>query len=382
MRMRVLAALLLMLTSPVLAGQYESGFAPTSADPASLVTPDVAQGGAAVEAFADCVSGPAVSATTGCTGYDYDGDGDVDLADYALAQAEVEAQTCGDGTGWYTDGVEIGYVLADDVVEASGLAMSEQNPDVVWTHNDSGGGNVIYALRTDGTLLGTYRLGTGFLTDAEDIAIGPGPAPGVDYVYVGDIGDNDNVRAAIRVKRVPEPVVDAYQDPVNLTLDNVDTITLVYPTGPDAPGQKDAETLFVDTNGDLYIVTKRNFPNRVYRATFPQSTSAAMTLEWVATLPASTGLNWITGGDCSRDGRWIVVRNDRAVDYANVWHRKPGEDIGAVLESTSCLIALQSEPQGEAIAWEPDGLGFLTVSEAHHMLEPLWYYEHGGVPAN
>ncbi len=288
-----------------------------------------------------------------------------------MAQVDIEAQACEDGAGWYTDGVGVGYVLADDVLEASGLAISKQNPDLVWTHNDSGGGDIIYALRTDGTFRGTYRLGTAFLTDAEDIAIGPGPLPGVDYIYVGDIGNNDSIRAQIRVKRVPEPFVDENQDPVGVTLDNADTITLVYPTGADAPGLKDAETLFVDTNGDIYAVTKRDFSNKMYRAPFPQSTSTAITLEYVATLHASTGLIWITAGDCSRDGRRIVVRNDRAADYANVWPREPGEDIGVLLEFSPCLIALQSEPQGEAIAWQPDGSGFLTVSEAHHTLGPL-----------
>jgi hypothetical protein len=226
----------------------------------------------------------------------------------------------------------------------------------------------------DGTLLGTYRLGTGFVQDAEDIAIGPGPSPGEDYLYLADIGDNNSVRSNIVVKRVLEPVVTADQASVTATLGDVDVLQLQYPTGADAPSHKDSETLLVDTNGDLYLVTKRMSPNKVYLAAYPQSTSSVNVMQHVATLATGTGLSWITAGDVSFDGRWIVLKSEQGTDYASVWHRPDGTALADAFASEQCLFTLQSEPQGEAIAWDADGLGFFTVSEAHHPTEPIWYY--------
>ena len=301
-------------------------------------------------------------------------DGDCDDGDFCNGEETCGDGVCEDGDPPFESELQVGSVLATSVIEASGLAASRQNPDVLWTHDDSGGDNVVFALNTSGTLLGTYGVGVGSVSDAEDIAIGPGPTPDVDYIYFGDIGDNNSVRSYIVVKRVPEPVVDAGQAYVSTTLTGAETIKLQYPTGVHAPALKDTECLFVDTNKDIYIVTKRMSPNKVYRAAYPQSTSAINTMEYVATLPASTGLYWITAGDLSADGAWLVVRNDQGTDYANVWYRAPGTTIAETLSDTPCVVRLHAEPQGEAIAWHPDGEGFYTVSEAHSSSEPLWFY--------
>jgi hypothetical protein len=134
-------------------------------------------------------------------------------------------------------------------------------------------------------------------------------------------------------------------------------------------------------NGDLYVITKRMNRNKVYRAPYPQTTSGVQTMEYVATLPAGTGLSWITAGDISSDGSLIAVRNDESRDYANIWHRPSGTGMGAVFEQIQCLYELNGEPQGEAIGWHSDGSGFYTVSEAHHSSEPIWYYPMANEPS-
>ncbi|HIE55923.1 MAG TPA: hypothetical protein EYP90_12235, partial [Chromatiaceae bacterium] len=214
--------------------------------------------------------------------------------------------------------------------------------------------------------------------------MGPGPLNGGDnpaaghFIYWGDMGDNANQYPEIRIKRIPEPSVDPELSPVFVTLtaeDGVDVITLRYPTGDHAPSHRDAETLMVDPlNGDIYIVTKRMSPNKVYRAAYPQSTTGTTTLVYVATLPTTSGLSWITGGDISPDGRLIIVKNDRATDYANIWVRAAGGDMGEALGQAPCLYPLHAEPQGEAIGFNSNGTGFYTLSEAHHDSEPIWYY--------
>src|SRR4051812_8628176 len=61
--------------------------------------------------------------------------------------------------------------------EASGLMASRQNPGVIWTHNDSSYPGVLFALSTNGTLLGLYSMSFGYAGDYEDMALGPGPEP-------------------------------------------------------------------------------------------------------------------------------------------------------------------------------------------------------------
>ena len=248
-----------------------------------------------------------------------------------------------------------------------------------------GDADQIYAIDVSGAILGTYTISvTPGARDPEDIAVGPGPLNGEDnpatgyYIYWGDIGDNSNQYVEIWVKRIPEPPVVPELAPFSVTLsaeDGVDVITLRYPTGEHAPSHKDAETLMVDPlNGDIYVVSKRMFPNKVYRAAYPQSTSGATTMAYVATLPTTVGLAWITGGDISPDGRLIIVKNDGVTDRANIWVRATGTDMGEALGHAPCLFTLHAEPQGEAIGFDCDGTGFYTASEAHHDSEPIWYY--------
>ncbi len=43
------------------------------------------------------------------------------------------------------------------------------------------------------------------MKDCEDVATGPGPIKGKNYIYLGDIGDNAEKRRYISVYRFEEP---------------------------------------------------------------------------------------------------------------------------------------------------------------------------------
>jgi hypothetical protein len=270
----------------------------------------------------------------------------------------------------YTAPASNGPASAPDLVEASGLAASRNNPGVLWAHNDSGHPAELFALGTDGAWLGTFTL-TGMInTDMEDMAIGPGPTPD-PYLYLGDIGDNANNRPSIRIYRVPEPTLDPRQPPGRFMLAGIQTLTLVYPDGP-----RDAESLMVDVNGDLYIVSKRDALNRVYRAPFPHSTTQTITLEFVATLPwgdvLGLGFFGSTGGDIAADGSAVVIRRYSGVTpRATLWLRPPGTDLASVFTQPGCNVTLASEPQGEAICFAPNCLSYYTLSEG--AAQPIYY---------
>src|SRR5947208_8362886 len=88
----------------------------------------------------------------------------------------------------FANAVTNGTVNISGLTEASGVAASRNNLNVLWTHNDSGHPADVFALDTQGRLLGTYAIPGN--TDNEDIGVGPGPIANVLYLYVADIGDN------------------------------------------------------------------------------------------------------------------------------------------------------------------------------------------------
>ena len=46
--------------------------------------------------------------------------------------------------------IDLGEIESDDIQEASGIVSSLTNENVIWTHNDSGDSNRIFAMDTTG----------------------------------------------------------------------------------------------------------------------------------------------------------------------------------------------------------------------------------------
>lgn len=269
----------------------------------------------------------------------------------------------------FAPGVRLGNWAGADVVESSGIAQSQSGKDLFWTHGDNGE-NWLACARRDGTYLGRLHINRPAGGDSEDMATGPGPVAGEHYIYYGNIGDNGGKRSAgIEVCRMIEPAINGEFG--SLTVD-CDTFHFQYPDGP-----RDCETLMVDPRTkDLYFVSKRDRPVRLYVARYPQSTNTTTRLEKLGDLPASIG-SWITSGDISADGSEIILRNDvkppsplqNRVFY---WNRNPGEDVfQAMSREPSQIVLSLPQPQGEAICWAKDGTGFYTSSEGRMRLD--WY---------
>jgi hypothetical protein len=229
----------------------------------------------------------------------------------------------------FANGVRHGVVTAAEITEASGIVASRQNPGVLWTHNDSGYGGSVFALSTNGMLIGRYYVPTAFGGNYEDIAIGPGPNPEFHWLYLGDIGDDFLGRFSIRVFRFPEPAMYLYQSnsPPILPTVGAQEIELRYPDGP-----FDAEALMVDPlTGDLFIATKQDPDARLYRAT-----------------------------------------------------RALTQSVGDALAASSGTYPVAEEPNGEAIAFHPTGLGYYTISEDDPvtLLTTNYYFRRtGSLPA-
>jgi hypothetical protein len=252
----------------------------------------------------------------------------------------------------FSSQIDLGALEYSGIKEASGMAASRRNPDVFWTHNDSGDANRIYAFNGRGRHLGVYTIDGASARDWEDICAGPGPQAGVSYLYIGNIGDNAAGAQIKYIYRIPEPAVSASQAPVNVTLTGAATISYQYPDGP-----RDAETLMLDPQTrDLYVVSKREAQVRVYRAPYPQSLTSVNTLQYACTL----GFDWAVGGDISPDGSEILIKKYSKMYY---WRRLPGQTIAEALSEAPLSPPYVPEVKSEAVAWRADGGGYYSVSE-------------------
>jgi len=246
-------------------------------------------------------------------------------------------------------------VHPDALDEVSGVVESRRAPGVLFMHNDSGDGARFFAIGADGYKVGEYHLRGATAVDWEDIAIGPCPAG--RCVYLGDIGDNNTVRAEPVIYRVAEPATTGDAD-VDVPWD---ALPFRYPDGI-----HNAETLLAHpTTGDLYVVTKvETGPSGVYVLRAPHPPGATRTAERVATLnlPAAGG-QLVTGGDLHPCGDRLLLRTYvRLYEY----ERPVGAPFEALFAARPRVVAYLPERQGEAVGWRADGRGYVTVSEGGH----------------
>lgn len=243
----------------------------------------------------------------------------------------------------------VGELRKGLVDEASGIAAGRLNKHLLWIHNDSGDAPMVYAITPRGEMRCSVRVEQAKHVDWEDIAIGPGPQPGIPYLYLGDIGDNAGKRSSITVYRVAEPRVE---DGTTMMSVAAEALTLTYPDGA-----RDAEALIVDPlTQDLYIITKREAKSRIYMVKAPHSTGSTRKLTFVGELP----MNFITAGDISPTGNEIVLKN---YVYTYYWSRTGSEPLSTALKRSPTRITYMPEPQGEAICFSEAGTGYYTISE-------------------
>jgi len=238
-------------------------------------------------------------------------------------------------------------VVLPGIAETSGLAVSRRTPGVIWTHNDSGNDAVLFALDTAGALRGRVRVPIRTL-DWEDVSAARCPLG--DCLYLADIGDNKQIRARVRIYRVPEPSPDE-----SLTA-APDVFEAAYDDGP-----HNAEAMFV-AGADLFIVT-RDRTGGVYRATIGPSGSRDLTFRRIGAL----GLGAVTDAEAFRDGAAVVVRTS----HEAVFYRTADLVRGANTPYFRVRIDGLREPQGEGIA--TDGRMLFLSSEGRPWNGGGWF---------
>lgn len=215
------------------------------------------------------------------------------------------------------------------LLESSGLAVSALHQGILWTHADGGRVAEVRAVDGGGETVATITLAGIDPFDPE--ALAPGPA-GVSppTLFLGDIGDNEEIRPDVSVFRFAEPA-DLRDRTVEATW-----FRFTYPDGP-----HDAEALLVHpVTGRLLIATKSPGGGGLYRAPTDLVTSERGTnpLVRVASVPFL-----VTDGAYLPDGRFVLRT------YGSVFlYDRPGHEIGSA--------ALPPQPQGESVAADGDRL--------------------------
>lgn len=247
----------------------------------------------------------------------------------------------------------VSALARQDLLEISGVAASRINPGILYIHQDSGDPNQVYLTDGSGANKGTLTLTSVGNRDWEDIAVGPGPVSGVNYIYVGDIGDNDSKYSSVFIYRFPEPDLTGKTLPYISDITTVDKIELKYPDGPG-----NAETLMVDPlTKDIYIASKQSNLSKIYVARYPQSTTSVTVMTPVVQLY----FNKATGGDISPDGTEILLRSNELIWY---WKLPAGTSISAgLLTQPEVAPYADNEPQGEGVGFAADGSGYYTDTE-------------------
>ncbi len=241
-----------------------------------------------------------------------------------------------------------GAIAHPEITEASGVAASRVHDGVYYVHNDSGDTPRFFAIDDAGNDLGSYIVDAAAAVDWEDIATGPcGDGTADNCIYIGDIGDNAEVRGSYTIYRVREPVS------ISVGSQNVTAEALPF-TYPD--GSHNAETLIADqSTGELFIVTKPDAgAPALYRFALPLTPGSTLAKEGDVQIP--TGISLVTGGSASDVG--VLLRT-----YTNVILYDIGGDITTRLSNPGCAVSAPSELQGEAVAWKADGVGYVTVAE-------------------
>ena len=262
----------------------------------------------------------------------------------------------------YDDPVELCKLKNKKINESSGLAISRRNPDLFWTHNDSGDKARLYCFNRKGKDLGTTKVKGSGAHDWEDMC--SYMFNGHAKLLVGDIGDNGASRKYCKLYVMTEP--EKPGDDVK----RCQAIRLRYSTG-----SMDCESIAVDVERQkLLLVEKKRWVNcRVFEADFPldpktgelktdklerdkRDNVVLLTAEPIAQID----LPIVCAMDVSSDGRRaIVMTMGESFEFA----RGEKESWTEAFARKPRKIHMPARRQGESICYDAEGRDLFLTSE-------------------
>lgn len=189
------------------------------------------------------------------------------------------------------DLLEMSKMGKKTVPESSGLETSLDGN--FWTHPDAGNDAVLFKINQSGELLESMNLAGAKNTDWEDVARGTD-----GFLYIGDMGNNDNTRKDLQIIKVDEK-----------TKKVVGTIPFSYADQTEFPPSKgdqnfDVEGFLMHGNA-FYLFTKNRGKGdwvKIYKV--ENQPGALQSVSPVDSLQISTK---ITAADISPNGKHIAL---------------------------------------------------------------------------
>ena len=269
------------------------------------------------------------------------------IAALTMMAAPIHAATCIE----FHSAERTGEFSSDAISESSGLAISAEHSDTLWTHNDSGDSARFYTFSSSGTSRGIINLSGASAYDWEAMAIGP--CERETCLVIGDVGDNNTERDDISLWRLTEPTPTGEGTEQIISANE---IRLVYPGGA-----QDCEGIAIDPlTGDVILVEKALVAKaRIHRlstAAWDAQSDDPTTLELVATIDFETdsltgGL--ITGADIAPSGTELFVRTYIAGFHVPITRSDDGTISGF---GEARQVSVYDDGQCEAVAYDSTGL--------------------------
>lgn len=269
---------------------------------------------------------------------------------YPLTSNPIEAKN----SEVYGNPKVVGTIKSGEIMESSGLVQSRCDSNVFWTHNDSGGGEFIFAINEKGEKLGTWKVTGAKNNDWEDMATFKDQS-GKCFLYLGDIGNNNDKKTQLMIYKVAEPQVTEAAKDTNRKkpgqTEQAEVLKFSYPDGP-----HDAETLLVHPmTGEIYVLTKE-------MVTLSQVFKIGQKVEKVGSISVPAIPNGLlTGGEISPDGKRVllcdyyaayeIVLPDNDKNFDDIWKQEVTK------------IELGEREQGEAVCYSADGTKIYATSE-------------------
>jgi hypothetical protein len=255
------------------------------------------------------------------------------------------------GTPVFVDTVPIVTPLVPTINETSGVADSKKNPGFLWAEEDSGNPPQLSLVGHNGKVDSRVYIKGATNRDWEDMVLAD------SSIYIADIGDNNRVHNSYTIYKFTEPLRGTD------TISTFEKIEFQYPDG-----SHDAEAFVVDpASKDIFIITKRDNPSRMYRIAYPYSLSTMNTAALIGTMP----LTYVVSAALSPDAKEIIIKT-----YTDlvVFSRTAETSIGSALQGGYSSLHYRPEPQGEAVTFTTDGTGYFTLSEKGPSADVNLYY--------
>ena len=258
---------------------------------------------------------------------------------FTCQQEEVVVQPVSDQLLLF-DTIPLAKPLVPMIIETSGIADSKTHANSLWAHEDSGTPTQLMLVGYDGKVKKKVFIKGVQNRDWEEMALS-----GND-IFLADIGDN--------LRKFPTYSIYQFKEPA-ASVDTVKSAKKIEFKYPD--GSHDAEAFLVDPKtGDIYIITKRDNPSRIYKITAPYSYTSINTASYVGDLPY-TG---IVAAALSANGSEVLLKTYTSIYYYTLSNN---QSLPEVLQKEGKRLPYQLEPQGEAVAFTHSNSGFYTLSE-------------------